>query len=649
MKTSQLILRNLKKNLKNYALYIFALIFTVTFYFAFVTLHYDGSSSDVANSIRGAAGIQAGTVLLIGIAAIFLIYANSIFIKRRSNEIALFQLIGMTKGEVFRIITFENLILYFGSLIAGIGVGFSISKLMIMILYKITDIHAIATLHFSTEALIETVIVFSCIFLLVILRNWLFIRKQSILSLFRVKGSTQLNIKKMSFWQMGVGFLGLLLIGTGYFLSQELFSGEIVTMNSLFLMMVAILFSVILGTYLFYKSSVSLIFYLLRKKQNGYLSIGKVLSLTTIMFRMKSNALLLTVITTITAMAVGLLSLSYITYYSTEQRAQDMVAGDFSFVTTDDAQTFTQALDNEAIAYNIKQAEVFQVMANLSDILDAQFVELELESDNMPLPITSDEFFDHIELDDHETIFTGYNDFMQRIITISDSGDITLKGKSIEIDQDFIGLEREYLVSSYFDFSGGMPLAVVDQTVFDELKADIIEDLQQEHTIFTGVTIKNDADLEKADEVFQSLQLSDTSGNDSRLEIVKINKSGVGLALFIVGFLGLTFLVTSGCVLYFKQVDESEEEKSSYTILRKLGFTNGDLIRGIWIKQLFNFGIPLAVGLLHSYFAVRSGWFLFGTELWKPMLIVMVLYACFYSLFGLLSVLYFRNVIDKSL
>ena len=47
----------------------------------------------------------------------------------------------------------------------------------------------------------------------------------------------------------------------------------------------------------------------------------------------------------------------------------------------------------------------------------------------------------------------------------------------------------------------------------------------------------------------------------------------MGLIMFIVGFLGLTFLITSGCILYFKQMDESEEEKPNYTILRKLGFT----------------------------------------------------------------------------
>ena len=50
--------------------------------------------------------------------------------------------------------------------------------------------------------------------------------------------------------------------------------------------------------------------------------------------------------------------------------------------------------------------------------------------------------------------------------------------------------------------------------------------------------------------------------------------------MFIVGFLGLTLLITSGCILYFK-VGESEDEKPNYTILRKLGFTQGDLLKGI--------------------------------------------------------------------
>ena len=141
----------------------------------------------------------------------------------------------------------------------------------------------------------------------------------------------------------------------------------------------------------------------------------------------------------------------------------------------------------------------------------------------------------------------------------------------------------------------------------------------------------------------------DNSLHDSLLEMSNNQKKNMGLIMFIVGFLGLTFLITSGCILYFKQMDESEEEKSNYTILRKLGFTQGDLLKGIQAKQIFNFGIPLVIGLFHSYFAVKSGWFFFGTELWTPMIIVMLLYTALYSIFGILSVLYYKKVIKEAL
>ena len=162
------------------------------------------------------------------------------------------------------------------------------------------------------------------------------------------------------------------------------------------------------------------------------------------------------------------------------------------------------------------------------------------------------------------------------------------------------------------------------------------------------MTINHKANLDKANELFMQASTDDYM-NKSRQQLVYVMKSMMGLVMFIVAFLGLTFLITSGCILYFKQMDEGEDELPNYTILRKLGFTEQDLLKGIAVKQLFNFGIPLIIGLLHSYFAVQSGWFLFGTELWTPMLIVMVIYTVLYSIFGLLSVLYYKKLIKDSL
>ena len=100
MSLRYIIFRNLRKNLKSYYLYVFALIFSVALYFSFVTLQYDPSMDEVAASTKGAAAIGTSSVLLITIVGIFLLYANTIFIKRRSKEIGLFQLIGLTKGKI---------------------------------------------------------------------------------------------------------------------------------------------------------------------------------------------------------------------------------------------------------------------------------------------------------------------------------------------------------------------------------------------------------------------------------------------------------------------------------------------------------------------------------------------------------------------
>ncbi|WP_102275220.1 FtsX-like permease family protein [Cytobacillus massiliigabonensis] len=646
MSINHLIIRNLKKNLKNYYLYVFALIFSVALYFAFVTLQYDPAMTETKGSMKGAAAIRAATVLLIAIVTIFLLYANTIFIKRRSKEVGLFQLIGMTKGKIFRILTLENMILYSGSLILGILLGFSVSKLIIMILLKITGIEGIASLQFSIKALVQTVVVFVAIYLLIMLMNYLFIKRQTILSLFRVNSKTEGKVKKLSIFEIFIGIVGIALIVMGYYISSKLFGGDFTTMIELLLAMLFILGSVIIGTYLFYKGSVSFIFNLIRKKKDGYLNINEVLSLSTIMFRMRSNALLLTIITTVSALAIGLLSLSFISYYSAEKNAENNVPSHFALTNKQDAEQFKLALNENQIKYTEKAIEVIQIGANIKNIADFNMEGMNFNPDIMQIPVVSDNEIDELDLSSNETLFTGYNDLLEKFMTLKDSGNITLLGKSEKIPQKFIGLNKDFIVPYYFT-GGGLPVAIVDESIFERMKNDLNPEIQLKSNLYIGINLNNDENLEKANKLFQNINFTDRA--DSQLEMSLNQKINMGLIMFIVGFLGLTFLITSGCILYFKQMDESEDEKPNYTILRKLGFTQGDLLKGIQAKQFFNFGIPLVIGLMHSYFAVQSGWFLFGSEVWTPMIIVMVLYTALYSIFGILSVLYSKKVIKDAL
>ena len=120
MSLSQLVFRSMLKNMKQYFLYFFALIFSVTLYFSFITLQYNQAVIEqTSTSGTASAGFEAATYMLYFIVLFFVLYANHLFIKRRSKEIGMYQLIGMTKGLIFRLIALENIVLFAGAVLSG--------------------------------------------------------------------------------------------------------------------------------------------------------------------------------------------------------------------------------------------------------------------------------------------------------------------------------------------------------------------------------------------------------------------------------------------------------------------------------------------------------------------------------------------------
>src|SRR5690625_5098128 len=102
MRFKQLIIRSVKGNLQHYTLYIFALTFSVALYFSFVTLQYDPAMDEMKDMVNGAATIQISSLFLVFIVTVFLVYVNSLFLKRRSKEMGVYQLVGMTKRDIWR-------------------------------------------------------------------------------------------------------------------------------------------------------------------------------------------------------------------------------------------------------------------------------------------------------------------------------------------------------------------------------------------------------------------------------------------------------------------------------------------------------------------------------------------------------------------
>jgi len=629
---------------------VFALVFNVTLYFSFVTLQHDPAMDQVEGSIKGEAALQAGSIVLIVIVTVFLLYANNLFIKRRGKEIGLYQLVGMKKSKIFSLISVENILLYFGSLIIGIVLGFISSRLLMMILIRTIGIDEVAQLNLSNEALLQTVLVFLGIYVIIMLRNAVFIKRQRILTLFHSTSASEGKRLNVSIWEMIVGILGIVFIVLGYFLSTKLFDSDFYNMFYMLYLMLLILGLVIVGTYLFYKGSISFLFNLIRKRDNGYVSLNKVLSLSSIMFRMKSNSFLLTVITTVSALAIGLLSLAYISYYNVEKSVEESVVYDFSIPDEEHAEEFKESLHQLGIAYEETAIDLVRIQANLDEIISFSDDLIPEEEELItPVIVIPDSLFDDIDVSPGEAIFVNEYSATANLFSFQ-SGPLELlpyEGETIKLD--YTEMKEDVNVIPLRVSSGGFPVLTVDESLYPELAVNEDPTVEYEFSVSIGIDIVERGDIETAQAAFEKLELGKWAGYESKREVLQENKRMQGLSMFIIGFLGLTALITTGCILYFKQVDEGEEEKDTYTILRKIGFTKSDVLKGIKWKQLFNFGIPLLLGLSHGYFAVKSGWFFFGTELWTPMIIVMVIYTLLYSIFAILSVSYYKKMIQEAL
>ncbi|WP_411842018.1 FtsX-like permease family protein [Salinicoccus sp. HZC-1] len=642
MSLNTIVLKNFFKNIKNYTLYIFALIFSVALYFSFVLMSKDESAQEeLSSGTLMSTGFLVGSVLLVFIIVTFVMFANSIFLKRRNKELALFQLIGLSRNKVFRILLLENAIIYFGSLFLGIGFGFLVSRLLLMILLKVMQIELPVGLNFSMEAVVQTAVLYIVIFALLMIQNFAFLKRTRLINMLNLNRSSESANKKLGTGTVALGIIGLAMVILGYWLSVKIFDYPLLLVPLLF----GILGLTIIGTYLTFKFSVAFLFNMVRKSKKGHVNVNDVLSLTSIMFKMKSNAFLLTLISVVSALSMGLMSLSYISYYSIDKAIDSALPNDYVFYEEEGLEFYEQLLSENGIKYDSVTIPTIEYSAkDYGAISVDQDMAEQTGSSSVYLNIVSDAELGTVDVGENETILTGIPYFMKTFMDFKTSHPLTLVNDDYEHTLELIEVEEEAILSSSVTY--GSPVAVVDEKVYDELNAHYSHDETPEkpHEMY-ALDIVGEDSLE----IYELMDDEDNPAFESKISQYTKQMQGTGMMMFIIGFVGFAFLLTSGCILYFKQIGESEDEKGSYQVLRKLGFSEREIMKGLSIKMIITFGVPLLIGLLHTYFAVNAGWFLFGTAMWTPMLTVMAAYVVFYSVFALLSLMYYRKVVKQSM
>ena len=381
-----LVIRSMRKNIKHYYLYFFALILSVVLYFVFATLQYDSAVVEQsATSMNMASAFRVAGILLLFIAGIFVVYANAIFLKRRSKEIGLYQLIGLTKGAVSRLLIIENALLGAGALVIGIGAGMLVSRVFLLLLMKLVGYDGFIALSFSMAAVIQTAVVFIAIIALTSIQMLYTVYRSTLLGLFNSEKTGEHPKKPKTFISAALAIFGLGLIVFGYWLSAHMMNDWI------FFNMIAVLASTILGTYLLFRVTISWLFYQIRKRKQGHLGLNNSLSLATLMHRMKGNANSLTIITVLSAMTLTMLAGSYSLYYSTEKETRYLMPFDFMFedessewFLDDDlsAEDFKAGLKENGIDYTTETIELLGVEGTYESGTFPEFFDMREEIHN---------------------------------------------------------------------------------------------------------------------------------------------------------------------------------------------------------------------------------------------------------------------------
>src|SRR5699024_6779796 len=211
------------------------------------------------------------------------------------------------------------------------------------------------------------------------------------------------------------------------------------------------------------------------------------------------------------------------------------------------------------------------------------------------LTVMSAQSTEDINVPPGEVLLPKPPDAYEEMLLFTDRGNIEAIGKTHTEKLKYDDMTSERVLHQRL--THGLLRVTVPDDLYEQFAHDIDTSIPSPFPLYIAIDIAQVSQLDKANHIFHELDLNKWTGtwagSESQLDMRTIQKQGMGVLIFISGFFGLTFLVTSGCILYFKQIDESEEEKANYTILRKLGFTEADLLQGIRKKQLFNFGIPL--------------------------------------------------------
>ncbi len=606
---------NLSNNKPFYIPYIISSIITVAMLYMMSFL----SDNKGLNKIMGADSLaiifRLGVGIIVIFSYIFLFYTNSFIIKRRKKEIGVYNILGMEKRHLSKVLFVETMYSAVISLICGIIVGIVFSKFILMVLYGIIGIHKTVEFFVNIHGIILCIVSFGILFLLTFLYNFMQIKLANPIELLRGTSVGEREPKT----KILMTIIGVVCLAIAYYIAITTEN----PLNVLTLFFVAVLL-VVIGTFAIFTAGSIALLKLLRNNKKFYYNKRHFMAVSGMLYRMKQNAAGLASICILSTMVLVVISTTVSMYVGIQDELMARYPNDVCVTVDynsviDKSSEIEKAIFDEIDSAEVKNKKAFSYLSvfvgQKGDNFTTDKEHLSFQNSYLFYILSKDDF---IKRDNSFKDKIGKISKGEAVVVLNkkyDKKDIKIFGKSYKVNKNFEHIydDNLYVLSTL----NGLGYIILDNNESVQELYDVQEKMLGKGANYYTNKIRFDfksgnkkqkiAAYKKVDNAVK--RYFKDNKNDKKeissywVESRQENEKNFYLlygGLFFLGiFLGTMFLMVTVMIIFYKQITEGYDDRERYQILEKVGMSNREVKDTIKSQIRIVFVLPIFAAAIH--------------------------------------------------
>lgn len=607
---ARLAISNLRKNAGLYLPYVLAAVGIGAMYYIMGAITRDEGIKQMRGADELFMILSLGCGVIAIFTVIFLFYTNSFLMKRRKKEFGLFNILGMEKRHIGKMMFWEILMIAFVSIGGGIVVGIVLNKLVVLALMRLLQFDVPFGFHISGGAITSVAILFAGIFIATLVYNLFQVQKSSPIELLR--SSSQGEREPRTRWLLAL--IGILALGAGYAIAIVVES----PIDALMMFFLAVLL-VILGTYCLFTAGSIVVLKLLRRNKNYYYKTSHFTSVSGMIYRMKQNAVGLSNICILSTMVLVMLAGTFSLYMGRDVSLHSRYPKEIminGYGMTEEGRNMLK----ECAVQGAKETGV--AIEEMSDCTSLSFagykngedIYVEAWQEGAKAPEGELIMMEWLTLEEYQQFTDQVPEFAEDEILVYTAhgkkgesqyriGEQTFRIKEYLPELNLDDMQIEIAYDMYF-------IVVRNQAVMQkisEFQKSIYGERASDIETVVAFDVEGGAEQEIACKQ-RINQLLAERNPDSQLGAVRIESRSersnddmvvYGGFLFLGIFLGFVFLMATTMIIYYKQVSEGYEDKGRFEIMQKVGMSKKEVRASIRSQIIKVFFLPLVMACIH--------------------------------------------------